>query len=108
MNAQPKTAALIDTIHANPPSTKTVHCLIHAANILLPHFEAGQAIDAKSLRAAMEAAFCASDTNGAWVWKDAYDAVEIAQIMMITRYGALMRKQAASPAQFLSLSLIHI
>ena len=103
MNAHPKTAALIDIIQANPPSSETAHRLIHAANSLLPHFEAGQAIDAKTLRAAMESAFAASDTSGAWVWKDAYDAAEIAQIMMIKRYGALMRKQAASPAQFLSM-----
>jgi len=51
----------------------------------------------------MEAAFGASDTSGAWVWKDAYDAAEIAQIMMIKRYGALMQKNAASPAQFISM-----
>ena len=103
MNAHPKTAALIDTIHASSPTSETAHQLILAANSLLPHFEAGQPIDAKTLRAAMEGAFGASDTSGAWVWKDAYDAAEIAQIMMITRYGALMRKQAASPAQFLSM-----
>lgn len=103
MNAHPKTAALIETIPADLPSSETVHRLVAAANSLLPQFEAGKPIDAKRLRAAMEGAFNASDTSGAWVWKDAYDAVEIAQIMMISRYGALMRKQAASPAQFLSM-----
>ena len=103
MNAHPKTAALIDTIHASSPTSETAHQLILAANSLLPHFEAGQPIDAKTLRAAMEGAFDASDTSGAWVWKDAYDAAEIAQIMMISRYGALMQKHAASPAQFLSM-----
>ena len=103
MNAHPKTAALIETIPAHPPASVTAHRLVSAAKSLLPHFEAGQAIDAESLRAAMETAFGASDTNGAWVWKDAYDAVEIAQIMMILRYGALMQKQASSPGQFLSM-----
>jgi len=103
MNAHPKTAALTDTIYAKPPSSETAHRLVAAANSLLQHFETGKPIDAKTLRTTMEDAFGASDTNGAWVWKDAYDAVEIAQIMMITRYGALMRKQAASPAQFLSM-----
>ena len=103
MNAHPKTAALTDTIYAKPPSSETAHRLVVAANSLLQHFETGKLIDAKMLRAAMEDAFAASDTSGAWVWKDAYDAVEIAQVMMIVRYGALMRKQAASPAQFLSM-----
>ena len=103
MNAQPKTAALIDTIPAHPPASVTAHRLVYAAKSLLPYFETGKPIDAKMLRTAMEVAFGASDTSGAWVWKDAYDAVEIAQIMMITRYGALMQKQAVSSAQFLSM-----
>ena len=103
MNAHPKTAALIETIPADLPSSATAHRLVAAANSLLPHFETGKPIDAKTLRAAMEDAFDASDTSGAWVWKDAYDAAEIAQIIMIKRYGALMQKQAASPAQFLSM-----
>lgn len=103
MNAHPKTAALIDTIPAHPPASVTVQRLISAAKSLLPHFETGKHIDAKTLRTAMESAFDASDTSGAWVWKDAYDAAEITQIMMILRYGALMRMQAASPARFLSM-----
>jgi predicted RNA methylase len=103
MNAHPKTAALIETIPAHPPASVTAQRLVSAARSLLPHFETGKPIDAKTLRAAMESAFAASDTSGAWVWKDAYDAAEIAQIMMILRYGALMKKQATSPAQFLSM-----
>ena len=103
MNAHPKTAALTDTTYAKPPSSETAHRLVAAANSLLQHFETGKPIDAKTLRAAMESAFGASDTSGAWVWKNAYDAAEISQIMMISRYGALMRKQTASPAQFLSM-----
>ena len=29
------------------------------------------------LRSAMETAFCGSDAEGAWVWKDAYEACEV-------------------------------
>lgn len=78
-------------------------CLISAAELLLPKLEAGQAIDAQNLRASMEDAFGASDTEGAWVWKDAYEAVEIAQIMMLTRYGQAMKRQAGSPNSFLAM-----
>ena len=67
MNAHPKTATLIDTFHAKPPSSETAHRLVAAANSLLPHFETGKLIDAKMLRAAMVDAFAASDTSGAWV-----------------------------------------
>ncbi len=44
--------------------------------ILVPVFEAGRSIDAAALRAAMEDACGASDTSGAWVWKDAYEAAD--------------------------------
>jgi hypothetical protein len=44
---------------------------MQAATFLVPLFEAGKAIDAVVLRAAMEEGFGASDTSGAWVWKDA-------------------------------------
>ena len=39
-----------------------------AAQILLPHLERGQRIDAATLRGAMESAFGGSDTTGAWSW----------------------------------------
>ncbi|WP_084396424.1 hypothetical protein [Henriciella aquimarina] len=45
--------------------------LFAAANELLPHLESGRRIYAPMLRAAMEAAFGASDAAGAWDWKAA-------------------------------------
>ena len=39
--------------------------IFRAAQLLLPHLERGQRVDAQILRAAMEAAFGASDTTGA-------------------------------------------
>ncbi|MGB7286650.1 MAG: hypothetical protein WBC71_06950, partial [Salaquimonas sp.] len=60
-------------------------CLHSAAELLLPHFEAGKSVDAALIRTVMEDAFGASDGDGAWVWKDAYEAVEAAQVMMLTK-----------------------
>ncbi|MCD1635922.1 strawberry notch family protein [Martelella mediterranea] len=74
-----------------------------AAKTLVPLFESGKTIDAAALRAAMEDAFGASDTSGAWVWKDAYEAAEVAQILMLARYGALMQRQATSPQTFFTM-----
>ncbi len=56
--------------------------LMQAARTLVPLFEAGRSIDAAALRAAMEDTFGTSDTSGAWVWKDAYEAAEAAQILV--------------------------
>ena len=70
--------------------------LLAAATALLPELEAGRALDAKILREAMSAAFGASDTQGAWVWKDAYEAAEAAMVLFIQRYGRLMRREAGA------------
>ena len=70
--------------------------LLAAATALLPNLEAGRALDAKTLREAMSAAFGASDTQGAWVWKDAYEAAEAAMVLFIQRYGRLMRREAGA------------
>ena len=70
--------------------------LLAAATALLPELEAGRALDAKTLREAMSAAFGAGDTQGAWVWKDAYEAAEAAMVLFIQRYGRLMRREAGA------------
>ena len=64
--------------------------------LCFPSLEAGRALDAKTLREAMSAAFGASDTQGAWVWKDAYEAAEAAMVLFIQRYGRLMRREAGA------------
>jgi len=65
---------------------------------LLDHLERGQRIDAAILRAAMEAAFSASDTSGAWDWKAAYEACEVATVLFLRKYGKALFRKATSPA----------
>ena len=68
--------------------------LLAAAAALLPVLEAGRALDASSLREAMTGAFGASDAQGAWLWKDAYEAAEAALVLFLQRYGRAMRREA--------------
>jgi predicted RNA methylase len=77
--------------------------LLQAAHQLLPYFEQGKALDKTCVRDAMETAFGGSDTSGAWVWKDGYEAGECAQILLLLKYGALMRRQCDTPAKFLAM-----
>ena len=77
--------------------------ILHAARLLLPRLEQGHALDAANLRAAMEAAFGASDAAGSWVWKDAYEACEAAQALFLHRHGPAMRVRAGSPAAMLAM-----
>jgi len=65
--------------------------------------EQGRRIDAAVLRNAMEAAFGASDTTGAWNWKTAYDACEAATVLFLRRYGGAIRAKATSPAAMLPM-----
>ena len=68
--------------------------LLAAAAALLPILETGRALDAPTLRKAMTGAFGASDAQGAWLWKDAYEAAEAALVLFLQHYGRAMRREA--------------
>ena len=72
--------------------------ILAAANLLLPHLERGQRVDAAILRDAMESAFGASDATGAWDWKLANEAGEVATVLFLRKYGKALFRKAASPA----------
>ncbi len=77
--------------------------ILAAANLLLPHLERGQRVDAAVLRSAMETAFGRSDATGAWDWKLAYEACEVATVLFLRKYGNALFRKAASPASRLDL-----
>ena len=68
--------------------------IVAAAQTLLPALEAGRKLDSGLLRSAMTASFGADDTEGAWSWKDAYEASETALVLFLRRYGRAMRRDA--------------
>ena len=70
--------------------------LIAAASALLPLLEAGRSLDAPVLRRAMTDAFGRTDAEGAWIWKDAYEAAEAALVLFLQRYGRAMRREAGA------------
>jgi P-loop containing NTP hydrolase pore-1/C-terminal domain on Strawberry notch homologue len=77
--------------------------LIHAATLLAQLLGQGRAVDSRALRSAMETAFCGSDAEGVWAWKDAYEAAEAAQVMFLRKFGAAMRTRAGSAAAMLDM-----
>ena len=85
--------------HVPDPSA----AIFQAARLLLSHLEHGQRIDAPILRATMEAAFGASDTTGAWDWKSAYEACEVAMVLFLRKYGNALFRKAGSPAAALPM-----
>ena len=83
-----------------PPKPRA---LLAAAAALLPRLEAGQALDAPTLREVLTRAFGGSDATGAWVWKDAYEAAEAALVLFLKRWGRTMRREAGSPEGMLAM-----
>ncbi|MGD9471259.1 MAG: strawberry notch-like NTP hydrolase domain-containing protein [Novosphingobium sp.] len=82
---------------------QTAAGIIAAADDLLGHFAAGRRIDAPAIRTAMHSAFGASDATGTWDWKAAYEAVEVAQLLFMRRYGPALRAKTADPFEQLKL-----
>lgn len=80
------------------------HALMMAAQMLVSLLAKGQLINVVSLRAAMESAFGASDAQGAWRWKDAYEALEAAQVLFLRRYSpAMIARANQEPARVLAM-----
>src|SRR3546814_9027822 len=77
--------------------------LFHAAGHLLPDLERGRTVDARCLRSAMEQAFGGTDAEGAWSWKDAYEACEAAQVLFLRKFGPAMRARAEAPTALLAM-----
>ena len=94
-------------LFADTPDVQDVpakpRALLAAAAALLPRLEAGQALDAPTLRAALTRAFGGSDAQGVWVWKDAYEAAEAALVLFLKRWGRTMRREAGSPEGMLAM-----
>ena len=88
--------AIAEPALPQPEPRSAPAALLAAARTLLPVLEAGRALDARTLREAMTQAFGASDSDGAWLWKDAYEAAEAALVLFLQRYGRAMRREAGA------------
>ena len=102
----PPPAASPQLPRPNEPLTPAT-ALLRTAHALLPRLEAGLPLDAPTLRSAMTSSFGAGDADGAWSWKDAYEAAEAALVLFLQRYGRAMRRQAGNspdaPATMLAM-----
>ena len=58
-------------------TTNKAKCLLVAAEIILDCLKQKKTLGNFALKNIMTIAFGESDRNGAWLWKDAWDATEI-------------------------------
>src|SRR6201988_333638 len=101
VSAAPAAATLPLFLPQAPPDK--VSGLIHAATLLAQLLGQSRALDTRALRSAMETAFCATDAEGVWVWKDAYAALEAAQVLFLRKFGGAMRTRAGSATAMLEM-----
>ncbi|OWK20019.1 hypothetical protein AJ88_35495 [Mesorhizobium amorphae CCBAU 01583] len=77
---------------------------IHQAGILLlPFLEQGKPVTTAALRTAMMTSFGGSDAQGFWVWKDAYEALEVAQVLFLRRFGPAILSRSSTPQAMLAM-----
>ena len=95
MNALTSTAKFGDSVPMSRDflAAGTAMATIDAAIAILPVMESGETINAATLKAAMVEAFKGSDAEGAWDWKTAYDACEVASVLFIRKYGQALKRK---------------
>jgi predicted RNA methylase len=96
LSVSPAALAAADRPAVAPP-------LLTAANGIFELLAQGRAVDAPALRARMTDAFGASDSEGAWDWKSAYDACEAATVLFLRKFGPAIRARAQSPRAILAM-----
>lgn len=62
--------------------------ILAAARALTPCLARSRPLDRRRVSAVMTTAFGATDAQGAWCWRDAYDAIEAATVLQIRRLTA--------------------
>ena len=85
------------------PSTEPAPAILAVAEALQPDLAQGFQIEALRLRVEMERAFGGSDADGAWDWKLAYEAGEVALVLFLRKFGRALLARAGSPAALLPI-----
>lgn len=73
--------------------------VLTAARVLLPHLARGRRLERRLLAATLTTVFGGSDADGAWLWRDAYDAVEAALVLQARRAAFQVARLEDAPAE---------
>jgi predicted RNA methylase len=77
--------------------------ILAAARALSPQLNRSRALDRRLVANVMTTTFGGSDAEGAWIWRDAYDAVEAALVLQIRRLGPQIGRLEDAPAEIAAL-----
>ncbi len=81
----------------------------HAANVLAAaralatHLNRARVLDRRLVAGVMTTTFGGSDAAGAWLWRDAYDAIEAALVLQIRRLAPQVGRLEDAPGEIVGL-----
>jgi hypothetical protein len=81
--------------------------LMQVASQLVPTLSQRQPITNTTVSCLMAETFGGSDAEGNWLWKDAYEALEIAQILLVQQQGRELLDQSNRLAVLGEIERIH-
>ncbi|QKC86746.1 strawberry notch family protein [Mesorhizobium sp. NZP2077] len=87
----------------SPVGRDKAQAVYQAGMLLLPFLEQGKPITTAALRIAMSEIFGGTDAQGFWVWKDAYEALEAAQVLFLRRFGPAILSRSTTPQATLAM-----
>jgi hypothetical protein len=77
--------------------------LLAAARALTPHLNRSRTLGRKLVSGVMTTTFGASDAQGAWLWRDAYDAIEVALVLQLRRLAPQVSRLEDAPTEITAL-----
>src|SRR3546814_14059028 len=87
MRSSAMSGPLLALAHPDEPENSTTTRLFGVATRLADLLRRGQSIRRQEVKRLMEEAFSASDATGNWSMRDAYDALEAAQVILLKSPG---------------------
>ncbi len=77
--------------------------ILAAARALAPQLSRSRALDRRLVANVMTTTFGGSDAEGAWLWRDAYDAIEAALVLQVRRLAPQVARLEDAPAEISAL-----
>jgi predicted RNA methylase len=95
-------ALSLSLFSASSPSDTPANILA-AGRALAPHLARSRVLERRLVSATLTTCFGGTDAEGAWSWRDAYDACEVAVVLQARRLGAQVGRLEDAPAETTAL-----
>ncbi len=96
-------ASTTPSLFATPSRSDRSANVLAAARALAIALARSRPLDRRLVADVMTTAFGASDADGAWTWRDAYDAIEAGTVMQIRRLAPQVARLEDAPAEIAAL-----